>query len=123
MNRILQVFAALLFAIAIARPASTQVNSSGKSSGIDVSGMDRSVRPQDDFFRFVNGKWNDKTAIPADMSSYGSFATLRDKSQEALKEIIEEAATQQNPPRGSNMQKVGDLYRSFMDTASIEALS
>ena len=64
MKRMFQVSAALLFAIAIARPASTQVKPNGKSLGIDVSGMDRSVRPQDDFFRFVDGAWNDNTAIP-----------------------------------------------------------
>jgi len=116
-----QMLVALALAVVIARPASTQVRPAGKSLGIDVSGMDRSVRPQDDFFRFVNGTWADKTVIPADMATYGSFAALRDKSQESLKEIIEEAATQKDAPRGSNMQKVGDLYRSFMDTASIEA--
>src|SRR5262249_8030074 len=84
--------------------------------------MDRSVRPQDDFFRYVNGAWVDKTAIPADQSSYGSFAMLRDESQIVVKEIIEQAATDKIAARGSVTQKVGDLYRSFMDTARIEEL-
>src|SRR5262249_3627780 len=96
-----------------------QTKSGGKSLGIDVSGMDRTARPQDDFFRFVNGAWFEKTAIPADSASYGSFAILRDKSQDALKEIIEQSAAQKNAPRGSNAQKVGDLYTSFMDTVRI----
>ena len=47
--------------------------------GIDTGGMDRSVRPQDDFFRFVNGTWADKTPIPADRPSYGTIATLRNQ--------------------------------------------
>jgi len=108
----------LCITLAIAGTALAQ----GKSSGIDVSSLDRSVRPQDDFFRFVNGTWVDKTAIPDDLSNYGSFAILREKSQAALKEIIEQAAAQKTAPPGSSAQKVGDLYGGFMDTARIEAL-
>jgi putative endopeptidase len=111
------VLAALLLTLTITTAASTQV----KSAGIDASGMDRSVRPQDDFFRFVNGAWADKTPIPSDMPAYGSFAMLRDESQAALKDIIEGVA-KKNAPRGTNLQKIGDLYRSFMDTARIESL-
>ena len=47
--------------------------------GIDAAGMDLSVRPQDDFFRYVNGRWFDATPIPADQSGYGSFAILRER--------------------------------------------
>ncbi len=114
------VGALLLFLAAV--PASAQVKASGTALGIDVAGMDRSVRPQDDFFRFVNGTWADKTAIPADMSNYGSFIVLRDKSQDAIKSIIDAVSAQKDAPKGSTAQKVGDLYRSFMDTARIEAL-
>jgi len=89
--------------------------------GIDVSGMDLSVRPQDDFFRYVNGKWVDNTPIPADQSSYGSFSILRDRAQEAVRGIIESGAKSQAAP-GSNTQKIGDLYKSFMDEAHIESL-
>src|ERR1051325_5772584 len=98
-----------------------QVEPFGGSLGIDVSGMDRTVRPQDDFFRFVNGRWIDNTEIPADKSRYGSFAMLSDESEIALKEIAEQAAGQKNPSRGSEIEKVGDLYHSFMDTARVEA--
>ena len=108
----------ILLAIAISGPAFAQT----KSSGIDLAGMDRTARPQDDFFRFVNGAWADTTPIPPDMSNYGALVGLRDKTQIALREIIEEAASQKNLPRGSNIQKVGDLYNSFMNTARIEAL-
>ena len=54
-----------------------------------MAGMDLSVRPQDDFFRYVNGRWFDATPIPADQSGYGSFAILRERSQEAVRNIIE----------------------------------
>jgi putative endopeptidase len=80
------------------------------------------VRPQDDFFRFVNGKWLQTAQIPADKARYGSFIELRDKSEAALRAIIEEAAAAQDKTAGSDAQKVGDLYQSFMDTARIESL-
>jgi hypothetical protein len=89
--------------------------------GIDTAGMDRSVRPQDDFFRFVNGVWVDKTPIPADRSSYGTFAELRDRAQEAVRGILEAAAVTPNAP-GSIAQKVGGFYKSFVDDARVESL-
>src|SRR6186997_835373 len=84
--------------------------------GIDVSGMDLSVRPQDDFFRYVNGKWADTIPIPADQSGYGTFAILRERAQERVRTIIEEEGRKQSAP-GSTSQKVGDLYKSYMDDA------
>jgi putative endopeptidase len=89
--------------------------------GIDVAGMDLTVRPQDDFFRYVNGRWADNTPIPADMSSYGTFAILRERSQEAVRTIIETEGRSQ-AAAGTNSQKVGDLYKSYMDEARLEAL-
>jgi putative endopeptidase len=89
--------------------------------GVDTTGFDRSVRPQDDFFAFVNGGWIKRTQIPADRTSAGTFLALRDESQAALRAIIDSVSAAQNAP-GSTGQKVGDLYRSFMDTARIEQL-
>ena len=89
--------------------------------GIDVSGMDLSVRAQDDFFRYVNGKWVDNTPIPGDQSSYGTFAILRDRAQEDVRTIIE-AAAKSGAAAGTDTQKIGDLYKSFMDDARIESL-
>jgi predicted metalloendopeptidase len=88
--------------------------------GLDTTGMDRSVRPQDDFFRFVNGAWVDKTAIPPDRANYGSFAMLTERAQEALRGILEGESMKTNPP-GSIGQKVGGFYKSFMDEARIDA--
>src|SRR5215470_11784168 len=122
MKRNFAILAAVVCAIAVAHNISAQEKSFSGQLGIDVSGMDRSVRPQDDFFRYVNGAWADKTEIPPDKSRYGSFVMLGDESEKALKEIVEETAAQKNAPRGSDVQKVGDLYRSFMDTDRIEAL-
>jgi putative endopeptidase len=83
-------------------------------SGIDVSGMDTSVRPGDDFFAYVNGTWVRETEMPADKARYGVFDKLRDESQDAVKAIIEQSATG-DFAKGTDEQKVGDLYNSYLD--------
>jgi len=90
--------------------------------GIDRASFDPKVRPQDDLFRFVNGEWLRTTTIPPDRSNYGSFTALDDKAQADLRTLIEEAAATRSPAPGSDAQKVGDFYRSFMDTARADAL-
>lgn len=89
-------------------------------SGIDKSNFDTSVKPQQDFFTYVNGNWIKKTKIPADRASYGSFTQLFEESQKNLRKIIEEAAQTPNKKEGSDLQKIGDFYTSFMDTVQIE---
>jgi len=88
--------------------------------GIATENMDLSVKPGDNFFKFVNGTWLTNTEIPADKDNYGGFSILADLSQERVKAIIEEASDT-NAPLGSEEQKIGDLYAAFMDTAAIEA--
>lgn len=88
--------------------------------GVDLSAMDTSVKPGDDFYRYVNGKWMDRTEIPADRSSWGGFAILRDLSDKRTREVIEEAAAKQNAP-GTVNDKIGLTYASFMDAPAIEA--
>ena len=83
-------------------------------SGIDTSGMDTSVRPGDNFFAYVNGTWVKETEMPADKARYGVFDKLRDESQEAVKAIIEQSATG-DFAKGTDEQRVGDLYNSFLD--------
>lgn len=91
-------------------------------SGIDKSHFDTSVRPQDDFFQYVNGTWVEETEMPADKSRYGTFDIMYDENQIRLREIIENAAENTNATPGSDLQKVGDFYNSFMDSAKIEEL-
>ncbi|GIW95637.1 MAG: zinc metalloprotease [Pirellulaceae bacterium] len=86
-----------------------------RPSGIDWSGFDKSVAPQDDFFQYVNGTWLEKTEIPPDKSDYGIFTYLTDQSRQALRKIVEELANKPDRPAGSDEQKVGDFYRSAMD--------
>jgi len=91
-------------------------------SGIDKSHFDTSVRPQDDFFQFVNGTWIKETEMPADKSRYGTFDILREENEARLRKIIENAANDKNKTEGSEVQKVGDFYKSFMDSVKIEEL-
>jgi len=91
-------------------------------SGIDLTNLDRSVRPQDDLFRYVNGTWLKTTEIPADKSNYGTFTRLADEAEKQLRVIIEESSTRADRQPGTDEQKVGDLYNSFMDEARIEEL-
>jgi putative endopeptidase len=93
----------------------------GHTSGIDTTTFDRSVRPQDDFFRYVNGGWLKTSVIPQDASGWGAFQELSDRSRNALHGIFEEAS-RPGTPAGSERRKVGDLYASYMDTARIEQL-
>ncbi|MET3713442.1 putative endopeptidase [Sphingomonas trueperi] len=90
------------------------------SWGFDLSGMDRSVKPGDDWYRFVNGAWIDRTKIPDDRSSFGAFIVLRDLSEMRLRGLIEgySPTDAANPDR----RKAATLYRGYMDEATIEKL-
>lgn len=85
-----------------------------KISGIDLSAIDTDVRPQDDFFRHVNGTWLTQTEIPADKSRYGLFNVLYDDTRENLKALIQESGNTE-AEKGSNTQKLGDMYNSYMN--------
>jgi putative endopeptidase len=108
MNRLLIGAAALLLVSACTD------NTPQPQSGIELQYMDTSVAPGDDFFRYVNGKWLKTTDIPADKSNYGTFGILSDEAQDNVRKIIEASATG-DFVEGSDEQKVGDLYKSYMD--------
>ncbi|AOS96949.1 Neutral endopeptidase [Microbulbifer aggregans] len=86
-------------------------------SGIDLSAMDTSVRPQDDFFTYVNGSWLQNTEIPSDKSRWGGFSILRDKATEEVKALIMEAGENAD---SSDAKQIGDLYNSFMNEKLVE---
>lgn len=85
------------------------------ASGIDKANIDLSVRPQDNFYSYVNGAWLNAHEIPGDKTAIGSFYDLRDEADDNVKAIIEELAATKNLKMGSDEQKVADLFRSFMD--------
>jgi predicted metalloendopeptidase len=90
------------------------------TSGIAIEYIDPAVRAQDDFFTHLSGKWLATTEIPADKSSWGSFAKLHEDTQPQLRAIIEQAAA--NPQAGADAQRIGDFYASFMNEARLEQL-
>ncbi|MBU8909191.1 hypothetical protein KH400_21600, partial [Desertibacillus haloalkaliphilus] len=97
----------------------TPASAEALSSGIALSELDDVVRPQDDLFRHVNGKWIARTEIPSDKARYGSFYVLAEEAEKAVQAVIIEAQTAEP---GSEERKFGDLYASFMDEARVEAL-
>ena len=92
----------------------------GAPHGIDIAGMDRSVRPGDDFFQYSNGGWLKRTEIPSDRPGVSVFSTLQDLSLKRTSALIEEAA-KSGAPAGSGKRKIADLYHSYIDEAGIEA--
>ncbi|MBY4127177.1 M13 family metallopeptidase [Rhodococcus fascians] len=91
------------------------------NSGIDLSYQDENTRAQDDLFVHVNGKWLEEYDIPADRAVDGAFRTLYDRAEVDVQTIIEESAAA-DPPAGSDAQKIGDLFSSFMDADRAEQL-
>jgi putative endopeptidase len=91
----------------------------GTYKAVDLSNFNTSVRPQDDFYEYVNGNWIKKNPIPASETSWGNFNVLNEKSENALLKICKESSTNKGA-MGSNSQKIGDFFSSGMDSASIE---
>jgi putative endopeptidase len=90
--------------------------------GVDLEGMDRSAKPGDDFFRYVNGKWAATTKIPPDKTSFGAFAILRDLSEARERALLDRWAADKNLKAGSDEAKVAAIYRAFLDEATAEKL-
>ncbi len=88
--------------------------------GVDLTGMDRSVRPGDDFFGYVSGAWVRTTEIPADRSSWGSFERLREKSERDVMALVNEVAASRQPLPGP-ARKMVDFYAAFVNQAAIDA--
>ncbi len=99
-------------------PSDRVTEPSALTSGVIANHLDPDVRPQDDFYRSVNGGWLATTDIPADRSNYGTFTILQEQAEHNLHTILEEAA--KHADAGGERQKIGDFYASFMDEATIE---
>jgi putative endopeptidase len=109
---------------ALAGAMSVAAESPPLRSGLELSGFDRSVRPQDDLYRFAGGAWLKNTKIPPDRSNYGSFTVLEEQAQDALRRLAETSADGARRglfAKGGDQQKIGDLYASFMAVDVIEA--
>src|SRR5437763_10495316 len=112
---------ALAAALALTGPAAGQPASAPAASlvndhpaGIDLVGMDRNVKPGDDFFAYANGGWMAKTEIPPDRSSWGTSGELTELTTARVAELIKTAA---KAPAGTEARKIGDYYSSYLDEA------
>jgi len=116
------VLAASCLWLILSAPAGADSPTSPKFGtwGFDVSGMDRSASPGADFYKYANGNWEERTAIPQDRSRFGTFDVLADLSEERVHEILEDAAA--GRLHDLDAAKIGAAYRSFMDEARVNAL-
>src|ERR1700744_1384577 len=85
---------------------------------VDVAGIDTSIKPGDNFFRYVNGKWYDTAKIADDQSGVGSYSFMNIPQKMLLQNILDSVSKSKNT-MGSVEQKVGDFYASGMDVATI----
>ena len=108
------LFLALLFLVSYAKKESLL-------SGISLKNMDTKVKPGDNFYDYVNGAWMKNNKIPADKAYYGTSTFINDKAQEDVKSIIEDASKGKFAD-GSDEQKIGDFYESYMDTIAREKI-
>ncbi|HEX4420842.1 MAG TPA: M13 family metallopeptidase [Kofleriaceae bacterium] len=92
---------------------------SNGAGGLDFAGMDPAVKPGNDFFAYANGGWLQRTEIPADRSAYGTGQRVEELTAKRTSELIAEAA--KTAPPGSDAQKIGDYFASFLDEAGIAA--
>jgi predicted metalloendopeptidase len=106
----------LLLAVAALIPTTAPAQ---QLSGIDLTLIDSSVRPQDDFWRYANGKWLAATEIPADRPSWDSFGIVREATQGQLRTVIEAIDAK---AASDERRKLADYYAAFMDEARIETL-
>jgi putative endopeptidase len=119
--RIAVVLSLLITVVTHAEDATTTAKRYG-SWGVDLEGMDRTVKPGDDFFRYVNGKWVASTQIPADKTSFGAFVLLRDLSEARVHAILQRWAADEKLKAGSDEAKIATIYRTFLDEAAAEKL-
>jgi predicted metalloendopeptidase len=115
--RLLPAYVAIALSVAVPLAAA---DAPAASVGIDLAGMDRSVKPGDDFFRYANGTWLKTTEIPADRGSYSVGWIVTDRNNQRTVDLIQQVASG-NAADGSPERKIGDYYATFMDLPAIEA--
>ncbi|MGX9460343.1 M13 family metallopeptidase [Shewanella sp. A14] len=109
-------------AVDVAKTATATAVTQALTSGINFDNIDKSVRPQDDFYMYVNGTWMKNATIPGDRTNIGAFYDLRENARDDVKAIIEDLSATPNLADGTDEQKVADLYRSFMDVETLNKL-
>ncbi|HXR96145.1 MAG TPA: M13 family metallopeptidase [Rhizomicrobium sp.] len=108
----------LLFSAALIVSASSIVHAD-TSHSVDLSSIDKSIKPGDDFYAYANGNWLKRTTIPPDQASWGSFNILFQETQKRTRALIENSSKSAAP--GSEGAKIADFYATFLDEKGIEA--
>ena len=124
MNKPSLALAALLLVAACSQDSTTneaEAPASPLKSGVEMTGMDLTVRPQDDYYAYANGTWIKETEIPADQVGWGSYMTLRDDSFNDVKAIVDEVAADVEDSEAA--AKIGNYYNAYMNEAAVEALA
>jgi putative endopeptidase len=121
MPKVLRFFAGMFALAACSAGRHATAEGTVPASGIEMQYVDASVRPQDDPYRYLNGKWLDGFQIPADKATYGAFDFVDDKTQEQLRSIVE-GLSGGGAPADPDARKLADLYASFMDEPRLESL-
>ncbi len=112
------MFKIVRLCVALVLLSAWNVSNAQNKSFVDVTGIDHSIKPGDNFFRFVNGRWYDTVAIANDQSGVGSYSFLNIPQKKLLQSILDSVSGTQNA-LGSIDQKVGDFYASGLDVATI----
>jgi putative endopeptidase len=87
--------------------------------GLDLTNLDRSVSPAEDFYQFATGGWQANNPLPDEYARFGTFDKLREENQKIVRNLIEELSKKNNK-KGSNAQKIGTLFALGMDTARLD---
>src|SRR5215469_4878477 len=103
-------------ALGTKHPAAVKI---GTTHGIDITSIQRSVKPGDNFYLYANGSWIEHTTIPADRSSVNHFSEIADRTDKQIAVIVDDVVKSNAAP-GTDGRRIADLYRSYMDEAAIE---
>jgi len=124
----LAIMAAALLTTGCSRPqtivtttATADVSAPDRQIGFDPAELDTTIRPQDDFYAYVNSRWIESTKIPPQWSRYGTMQIVYERTEQQLKTIIQNAAASE-ASADSDTRKTGDLYKSFMAVEHVEKL-
>src|SRR5687768_14844461 len=126
MNKSVPILALLLAACATAPKPPVKVEPPKprallRPNGFELSQIDRSVSPCDDFYQYATGGWQKANPLPATYARYGRFEEVADRNRNRLREILEASAKTENPEVGSATQKLGDFWSACMNEAALEA--
>ena len=120
MNR----FAFIIFLLTIFFACSTETKNQEEpvASGLELANMDSTVRPQDDFFHFVNGNWLKRTAIPSDRGDWGPFNELSEFNNNAVLSVLKKAGENPKYTEGTDQRKAADFFSIGMDSSLAESV-